>query len=820
MTADRASASRYRLAPGTEWVQTDASSAIFRSSTSKATLQGPGVSAFLADVLPTIDGTHDLVEIARASTSLPLDELQGYFSELIGAGLILAAPADLQRNRATPFVEALSSAGRSQAAVTNRLKTARFAIFGLESTGAAIARELASWEVRGLVLADPGVARSDDPAAFARNHEQPNRQAALAAELGANFPDVQITSPIDSWSASGVRAVADEVDVLIAAVDRDFAAVAQWVNRAALETRKIAAFVTLDGTRATIGPIVYPDETACYMCYRMRAIACDDDYYASMAFEERRDRNREASAAREPTFLPMAAMAAGLLCGEIAKTLTAVGRHALAGRIIEWDGLTATFEEHDILRQPCCPTCGKKKLLNPEFPPVDELPGEQHGPGLAALGSRLVGGRTGVVRSLKMFRKAPREPHAPMIVRAELSNFRYHRNKDDAFQIASGKGADEASAHLSALGEAVERYSGGIWPDDQVPRLRRDEIDGPSLDPRELVLYTAAAYGGLAYTPWTDDQLAGWVWGRDLGSGERIAVPAQPTLMSYSLIPGEANLCQVTSNGLAAGPTLAAAALRAAYEVIERDAFIATWLLQLPAQAIEIASLDLPEARDLQSAYARRGVKMELYRLATTTSVHAFVGLGIAETQNALPAVVVGLGADHDARAAARSALSEVAQVRPGLKYRLLDPEILARRDAMHQDPMLVVDLEDHDLYYSTFDQLPAFDFLRKGDPAALQDVIAGTGDNEAVSQRARLASLAEEAMRDGAQLISVNLSPPDMAELGLYTARSYLTGYQPIYFGQKEMRIADARLDRLSRRFLGRPFDQSRINPKPHPVA
>lgn len=820
MTSGTASVVRYQLAAGTEWVQTDATTAIFRSSAAKAILEGPSIRAFLSDVIPAMDGTHDLVSIAGASSSVPLDELQSYLGELVKRGLIVQTHAETSRNRATPFVEALSSAGRSRSAVSERLRTARFAIFGLESAGAVIAREIASWGVQSLVLVDPGDLRPDDPATIGFHHPARGRQVALAEELRALYPGVDVASPVTDWTAEAVRMAAQGADVLIAAVDRDFAAVAQWVNKAAFEDKKIAAFVTLDGAKATVGPIVYPDETACYMCYRMRAIACDDDYYASMAFEELRDRNRKAANKREPTFLPIAAMAAGLLAGEIAKTVTAVGRHALAGRIIEWDGLESTFEEHEVLRQPCCPTCGKKKLLNPEFPSLVDLPTDRHGPGLAALKPNLVGSRTGIIRSLTTFRKAAREPEFPMVVRAELSNFRYRREKSDAFQVASGKGMDEQSAYVSALGEAVERYSGGIWPDDEVLRLRRPEIDGLSLDPRDLVLYTQAAYAQLPYTPWTDDLLAGWVWGRDLGSGERIAVPAQPTLMSYSPVPDEANLCQVTSNGLAAGPTLAEAALRAAYEVIERDAFISTWLLQLPAQAIDIDSLKMPKARELCAAYARRGVSMELYRLCTTTSVHAFVALGVAQSDTSLPAVVVGLGADDDARAAALSALSEVAQVRPGLKYRLRDQDVLKHRETLHEDPTRVVDLEDHDLFYSTFDQLGAFDFLRQGAPADLDDVTGGASNGVNLSAPDRLARLAEELADDDARLVSVNLSPPDMVELGLYTARSYITGYQPIYFGQREMRVATARLDSLSRCFLRRPFNPAQINPKPHPVA
>ena len=820
MSSDGSGTHRYRFVPGIEWVQTDENSVIFRSAASKATINGAHVSSFVSNVVPVIDGGSDLATIARSSSVIPLDELQSYIRELVEARLLIAVSSGSGREQASPFIEALSAAGRDHLAVRERITKTRFAVLGLESTGAAIARELARWGVHDLVLADPAAPRPDDPAAIGVGRLFRSRQDGLREELISAHPAVNVSTPLVAWSASGVRAIADTVDVIIAAVDRDFAVVAQWVNRAAFEANKVAAFVTLDVSRAVVGPIVYPGETACYMCYRMRAIACEDDYFASMAFEELRDRKRETSSEREPTFLPLVPMAAGLITGEIAKTLTAVGRHALAGKVIELDGLGGLFTEHDVLRQPSCPTCGKKKLLNPDFPPLDDMSEETPGPDLSTLAPRLVDSQTGIVRSLNHFRKALGEPRFPVIVRAELSNFRYHRDKADAFQVASGKGATERLANVSALGEAVERYSAGIWPDSDVPRMRREEIDGLSLDPRELVLYEKQAYRNLPYSPWTDDAVAGWVWGRDIASGKRIAVPAQPTLMSYSLQAGEANLCQVTSNGLAAGPTLAEAALRAIYEVIERDAFISTWLLRLPPQAVDIESIPLAEVRDLATAYARRGVTMELYRLRTTMSVHAFVGLGIAQSESDLPAVVVGLGASHDAIAAARSALSEVAQVRPGLKYRLLDPEVLAHRDAMHKDSNLVEALEDHDLYYSSLDQLSAFDFLRGTRPVDIREWAEALPGGEPISPRGRLARLAEEAADDGAQLIVVDLSPPDMLKLGLHTVRGYLSGYQPIYFGQKEIRIADARLNRLSQRFLGKVFDKAFVNPKPHPVA
>lgn len=437
------------------------------------------------------------------------------------------------------------------------------------------------------------------------------------------------------------------------------------------------------------------------------------------------------------------------------------------------------------------------------------------GAGLGALEAVLVSCRTGIVRSLTRFRKAPREPEWPRIIRAELANSRYRRDKADAFQVASGKGMDEASARISALGEAVERYSGGIWQDEHVTRATRTALDGLALDPRTLPLYPAGAYASLPYTPYDDATVLGWVWGRDLGTGTKIALPAQPALMGYALGEGEGNLCQVTSNGLAAGPTLAEATLRAAYEVIERDAFIATWLLRLPGRRIDIASLGDPAIDALVQAYHRRGVGLELYRLSSTTAVRCFVGLGIAETPEALPAVVIGLGADHDPLRAAQSALMEVAQVRPGLKYRLNDPEVLERRARMLADPMQVTTLEDHDLYYSGDTTLGCFDFLRS-DNAEPIGALPGAGRPATL----RLRDLTEELSGAAHRLCAIDLTPPDMARLGLHTARVFIPGYQPIYFGQSEMRLAEDRLAQLARVFGAAPHVPGALNPNPHPLA
>lgn len=449
---------------------------------------------------------------------------------------------------------------------------------------------------------------------------------------------------------------------------------------------------------------------------------------------------------------------------------------------------------------------------------LEALEETTRGPGLLALEPRLVGRHCGLVRSLTTIRKPLGEPEWPQIVRAELANFRYRRDKADAFQIASGKGMDAARARTSALGEAVERYCGAIWPDSELPRSKRAALDMDSIDPRELILYPDAAYAALPYASYDDGTVLGWITGRDAASGGVVALPAQPVLMAYGLQPEEAQLCQVTSNGLAAGPTLVDAALRATLEVIERDAFCSAWLLGCGGTRIDPVSLGLAEMDALVAAHARRGVAVELYRLNATLPVHCMLALGVAQDEVALPAIVTGLGADHDPVSAARSALLEVAQVRPGLRYRMADPAVIAHRAELWADPSRVATLEDHDLYYSGFETMAAFDFLRMDRMFPLAEVAAPAAPPH--GPVAALRDLAGQLAAADHRLCLVDLTPPDMGSLGLHCVRAVITGYQPIWFGEAERRPAARRLADLAAAFPGARFRPGHLNPDPHPLA
>src|SRR5207245_2222325 len=87
---------------------------------------------------------------------------------------------------------------------------------------------------------------------------------------------------------------------------------------------------------------------------------------------------------------------------------------------------------------------------------------------------------------------------------------------------------------------------------------------------------------------------------------------------------------------------------------------------------------------------------------------------------------------------------------------------------------------------------------------------------------REMLAELVAHLGTTGADLLYVNLTPPDMAGLGLYTTRAILPSFQPIDFGWKERRLGGARLYAVPARLglASAPSTFDSLNHAPHPLA
>jgi len=226
-------------------------------------------------------------------------------------------------------------------------------------------------------------------------------------------------------------------------------------------------------------------------------------------------------------------------------------------------------------------------------------------------------------------------------------------------------------ARASALGEAVERYSG--WFDGDEPRIRASlrRLGEQAIHPNRCMLFSERQYRdreALQGGPWGLDRVprpfevdAEEEW-TPVWSFSRREVRYLPTGMLYFRYHTLGDpTTTADSNGNAAGTTLEEAILQGFLELVERDATAIWWYHRLKRPAVDLATL-IPEWTSLQSEYAR--LEREVWGLDLTHDLGIPVVAAVSRRIGAQSeSLVLGLGAHLDPRIAASRAVGEMHQM-------------------------------------------------------------------------------------------------------------------------------------------------------------
>ena len=736
----------------------DGDAVILASPAGMLRLDGGVALAVRQRILPAVENLVDRDDLVRGLDDLPAGEVNRLVDRLVEAGMLV------ESDGSADWLSLLSTDAATRRALAARLEAVRLLVLGdLQGTGGLVA-----------LLRTAGIGAVDvvEPGGMARDE----------------LPDL----------------IAGR-DLVVCAVDAGWTALRTWVNRACLKAHVPAVYVALEGAFAYVGPLVLPGEGPCYLCWRMRALACADDFELAMAREEALDARR--APLRRPLLPGLAATVDGLVAREVLALTTSALQPELAGHVVVLDQVKGTRQAHPVVPRPDCPAC-RKKAPPPASGPT--LAAEPQTTDFDAIEARVVSEVCGLIRYLDPVPKPVQEPGQPVIVRAQLANVLYGQG-EDAFVTCSGKGLDLTTARNTAIGEALERYASLAWTPPLRITTTRAALPGPSLDPHELVLFAAEDAERLHFARYHDDLALDWVPARSLVSDREVWVPHQAATLHGSQWPRHDLLFAPTSSGFAAGPNVAFAAEQALLEVIERDAFLIAWAHRLATEPMDARTVPDPDCAAMAELYARRGVLIDVHLLPTDST--AFVAMAVGWS-DADPAAVVGLGADQNPVRAARSAVLEVGQVRPALRSRLLDPAVLARRAELVGDTAQVHELDDHDLLYS--DAATArrrLAHLRTG-PSATWRSPASRGHG--------LPDLVDSLARVAGDVLIVDVTPDDVADLGVRVVRGIVPGFQPIHFGADQARLGHQRLFTAPHRWGWRDRVATRtdLNPDPHPLA
>jgi ribosomal protein S12 methylthiotransferase accessory factor len=335
-----------------------------------------------------------------------------------------------------------------------------------------------------------------------------------------------------------------------------------------------------------------------------------------------------------------------------------------------------------------------------------------------------------------------------------------------AAEFAAGVDPDWDAAFMKALGEALERYSAGVY--------RRSEFAvAPARGRGRAVAPDRFVRPDGARTPGPDEPVA-WVPGEDLATGADVSLPAARV---HYPPPDDAPGPSITT-GLGLGSSGVEALLAGLSEVVERDATMLSWYSTYDPVRLHV------DDDGFEGLVGRaRAEGLTVTPLLVTVDVDVPVVAvavhrggeddgpdggtdGESGDDAAWPRFAAGSAASLDGAAAARSALAEALQ-------NWMELRAMGRERAAAEEGAVA--------RYAAF---PA-EARRFVDPPGAPVPVAAVGPEPVPSGEAALSALVDRVTDAGLEAYAARVTPPDVERLGFEAVRVLVPAAQPLFTGE-----------------------------------
>lgn len=391
--------------------------------------------------------------------------------------------------------------------------------------------------------------------------------------------------------------------------------------------------------------------------------------------------------------------------------------------------------------------------------------------------SRLISRRVGLIRQVFESCYQAQDP-AVFTTGLKLSDFTRSVNGGKTIS-ASGAGDSAEAALAAAIGEAAERQCSSTFDRDEMVLGSFEELAGDAVPPDTLRLFSREqterfAPGGPVY--FDERSRIRWVWGYSLTERCPRLVPASLVYLNFRALEGEANIGENASTGLAAGATREEAILSGLLETIERDAYMLAWMHRQPGRRLDVDDGDLQDVLKRRLFADRPGVDVKLFDL--TTDVPVPVVYTIMRRRAELgPVPCQGLASRVAPRRAVRKSLHEAAQNFPFIRGLMA-----AEKDWWPaEDFSNVTTFDYHFLTYLKRPELvpPALDFF---DACEDRVALSAVPDHSTGRVLGDIEYCVRSLARAGYETIAVDITTPDIADVGLSVVRVVVPGLVPIH--------------------------------------
>lgn len=416
----------------------------------------------------------------------------------------------------------------------------------------------------------------------------------------------------------------------------------------------------------------------------------------------------------------------------------------------------------------------------------------------------------GILRSYKRTPSLPDEPKT-------AGWYAEYALGDSRYESAGGSSlSDQSLALTETLAEAIERnawFTYNEFPNSLIATVTCIKKERDFIHPGRFAGYSEAQREDNPQLLLKPTDSFRWIKGHSWTGNTSIWVPVQivsghARLRSFSLSSGEPAIRMSTTTGMATHPLRTNALLSGALEVIERDAYMITWLNQLSPPRVDLDKLSQESGSltQLLASCHQYHLQPHVLRLPTDAPAYA-VCVMLEDTTGTLPRFSLGLKAHRNPVYAVEKAILEALRMHQTARKQKLSPQnkwdpATKATDITHYDRLL---------YWAEPGRSDRLAFLIQGDILPLKKEAW-----EIDTEEEHFARIVNWCREKNYELASVDFSAAPANVPNWYIEFVVIPELQSTYFNEKLPQTGGKRLRDIPLQFGYKPRKPYTTDPHP----
>lgn len=296
----------------------------------------------------------------------------------------------------------------------------------------------------------------------------------------------------------------------------------------------------------------------------------------------------------------------------------------------------------------------------------------------------------------------------------------------------------------------------------------------------------------------------GWMTGKNLYDEKEILLPAQLIFLNFRQTYAEPFLTTTTSSGVAAGFSHEETLLRAILEAVERDAFLAIYLLRISPPQINLARIKDERINNIIGKIKRYKLEMYVFDITTDIGIPVFASL-IMDKTGFGPGLSIGLKSSFDEKDAIIGSMMEACGSRFITRTRIIKDKL------KHIDivPDKIRTFEERGFIWYSPEMLKHIRFFFQGSEKTI------SLNNSKLDTDKQLKTAIKLLHKKGLAAYYADATPEMFRKIGLLVYKAIIPGLQPVFFNEANREIKKGRLTEVARYFGKQSIT---INNIPHP--